>query len=56
MVNHSNGLHFYRNSSFPFNVHGIQNLVAHFANLYRVSNFQHPIRQGALAVVNVRDN
>ena len=55
-VFHPYRLHFNRNSPFALNIHRIQHLIAHFASFNCVSNFQHPIRQGAFAMVNVRNN
>src|SRR3989344_7204987 len=56
MPEHPNGGHLNSYPPLPFQLHGIQNLLAHFAFLNRAGHFKQPVRQGSLTMVNVRDD
>src|SRR5208283_1955110 len=43
-------------AALAFQVHGIEKLLVHFALGQRASHFEQPVRQGGLAVINVRDD
>lgn len=44
------------NAPFPLQVHVVQQLALHLPLLHRPAQFNEPVGQGGLAVVDVRDN
>ena len=41
---------------FPFQIHGVQDLILHLSGGHRPTGFDKPVGQGGLAVVDVSDN
>ncbi len=56
VVEHSDGLRLDRNPPLFFQFHRIEQLIAHFSRIDRSGMLQQPIRERALAVVDVGDN
>ena len=53
---HAHGLALDRDSSFAFDVHAVEVLIAHLARLNDAGELQHAVREGGLAVVDVRND
>ena len=53
---HRNRMGLDRDSAFAFEVHRIEDLLAHLAFLHRAGLLEQPVRQRRLAVVDVRDD
>ena len=52
----ADGVRLDRNTPLALEVHGIEHLVGHFPFRKRTRDFQHPVGQGGLAVVNMGHN
>jgi hypothetical protein len=52
-IGNRNGLAFYGDAPFPFNVHGIQNLILEIPVLHEVALLNEPVCQGGLSMVNM---
>jgi len=47
---------FYGDASFPFQIHGVEQLIFHLSLEYGLGAFEKPIRQGSLAMINMSDD
>ena len=52
-VVHLDGMTFYGDALFLLQIHVVQHLVLHISDRQGVGQFQKPVRQGALAMVNM---
>ena len=50
---HLNGVALYGYAFLPFEVHRVEHLVLHFTGRQGVGDFEHPVGQGALAMVDM---
>ena len=55
-VVHAHGLRFDGDAALPLQLHGIQHLIGHLAQLHRTRLFQDAVRQRGFAVVDVGDD
>ena len=55
-VSHGNRVRFNRDSAFPFQIHGIEELILFFAFVDRAGALEQSIRQGGFAVIDMRDD
>ena len=55
-VLHRYRVRFDRDSAFPFQIHGIEQLILFLALVDGARALEQPIRQGRLSVVDVRDD
>ena len=56
LIIQTHGLCLNGNAPFPFYVHGIQNLILHFAFLQTAAVFNNPVGQSGLSVINMGNN
>src|SRR5437660_3512970 len=55
-VSHGNRVRFNRDSAFPFQIHGIEELILFFAFVDRAGALEQSIRQGSFSVIDMRDD
>ena len=53
LIEHADWLKFYRNATFLFDIHGIEELVFHVSFIDRTGNFKKSIREGRFAMVDM---
>ncbi len=56
LVMQTNRFRFDRNSTLSLEIHRVEQLLSHLANLDRSGPFQKPVGQRALAVINVSND
>ncbi|MPN39612.1 hypothetical protein SDC9_187140 [bioreactor metagenome] len=55
-IKHAHGRGLNGNAAFPFDIHGVQELVFHVPKGHGIGELHHPIRKGRFSVIDMGDD